>query len=174
MLTKGLIDVTFNTGSDHLRVGNGVNNGAQHGTSATPTTLSYATGRFGPGRLNACSFTTTQRAGRRGLVSLELDDNAQKLDDGKRFQQWLERFSYTYQAGPDSSFAVGVRRIIGSPPYIGVTPIFQRGWNLSAAYHRIFSGANEVYLVYGDAGAFATVPQLILKWIHYFGGEKGI
>jgi len=27
--------------------------------------------------------------------------------------------------------------------------------------------------VYGDANALATPPQLLLKWVHYFGAEKG-
>lgn len=195
VLTRGLIDVNLNTGSNYLRLANGsftpvtqntvaltfgsgaqnasVNNGAQHGLGATPTTLSFSTGRFGAGRLNYYSFTTTQRAGTRGLVSFEVDDSAQRLDAGALYQQWLERLSYTYQSGANSSFAFGIRRIIGTQPVLGTPPIFQSGWNLSAAYHRRFSGADEIYAVYGDASAFSTVPQFIVKWIHYFGGTKG-
>lgn len=193
-LTRGLIDISAGTGSNYLRLPDGtfapvtqnsysvtfgsgaqnssVNNGPQHGASATPTTVSYSTGRFGAGRLDGWSLSSTVRAGRRGLASFEIDDNTQHLDAGQRYTQWLERVSYTYQAGPNQSFALGVRRIIGTPPELDGVPVFQTGWNLSAAFHRTF-GANELYAVYGDASAFSTVPQFIVKWIHYFGAAKG-
>lgn len=195
VLTRGLIDVNVNTGSSYLRLADGsftpvtqntvamtfgsgaqnasVNNGAQHGLGATPTTLAFSTGRFGAGRLNYYSFTTTQRAGARGLLSFELDDSAQHLDSGALYQQWLERVSYTFQSGSNSSLALGIRRIIGIAPVLGTAPLFASGWNLSAAYHRRISGADEVYAVYGDASAFSTAPQFIVKWIHYFGAAKG-
>jgi hypothetical protein len=95
------------------------------------------------------------------------------LDAGGSYHQWLERASYTYQANREQSLALGVRRIVGRPPMLDRIPLLQTGWNLSAAYHRTFGGANEIYAVYGDAGAFSTVPQFIVKWIHYFGAGKG-
>ena len=196
ILTKGRIDVSISgIGSDFLRLSNGdfaavsqnqyavtfgsgvqntsVNNGAQHGSSATPTTISLTTGRFGYGHLNYWSATTTQHALRNGLLSFELDESNQNMDSGAVYRQWLERLAYTYQAGPNSSFALGVRRIIGTPPVLDGAPLFQSGWNLSAAYHRTFDGSNEIYAVYGDASAFATTPQFIVKWLHYFGAAKG-
>jgi hypothetical protein len=196
ILTRGLIDINFSTGSDYVRLQTGgtfhpvnqngisltfgsgaqnsnVNNGAQHGSSATPTTIAYYTGRFGPGRLNAVVFNSTVKAAGRGLVTVELDGNTQLLDAGGYYRQWLERISYTYQANRDESLAFGVRRIIGYPPMLDQTPQFQSGWNISAAYHRWFSGANELYAVYGDASQFSTVHQFIVKWIHYFGAGKG-
>ncbi len=195
VLTRGLIDINVGTGSNYLRLSDGsftpvtqnaysitlgsgaanssVNNGAQHGQSATPTTLAYATGRFGAGRLNAWSFTSTQRLLRRGLISFELDENNQRLDNGTVYRQWFERISYAYQMSRDASFAFGVRRIIGTPPVLTGPPEFQHGWNISAAYHRTFGGTNEIYAVYGDASAFSTVPQFIIKWIHYVGAGKG-
>jgi hypothetical protein len=196
VLTKGLVDVNVGVGSSFLRMNNGVfspisqngvsvtfgsgaananvNNGAQHGQGATPTTVAFYAGRFGPGNLDSYTLSSTIRAGRRGLLSGEFDDNRQLLDAGGRFEQWLERVAYTYQAGPDQSLAFGVRRIIGTPPELEIdrVPSFQSGWNLSAAFHRVF-GANELYAVYGDASAFSTSPQFILKWIHYFGAAKG-
>ncbi len=195
VLTRGLIDLNFGLGSSYLRLSNGtftpvtqnqyavtfgsgaqnssVNNGAQHGQSATPTTISFATGRFGAGRLNSYSVTSTLRASRRGLVSLELDENNQLLDQGGVYRQWFERIAYSYEAGRDASFALGVRRIMGIAPVLDAPPQFQQGWNLSAAYHRTFNGTNELYAVYGDASAFSTVPAFIVKWIHYFGAPKG-
>lgn len=163
------ISLTFGSGADN----SSVNNGAQHGASATPTTISYFTGRFGPGRLNSWTFLSTMKAMRRGLLSLEADGNVQLLDAGGRHDEWLERVSYTYQADRDTSFAIGVRRIIGTPPVFGELPQEQHSWNLSAAYHRTFNGQSELYAVYGDASAFSTVPQFIVKWIRYFGAGKG-
>lgn len=195
-LTRGLVDVNFSVGSSYVRFapngvfyptssngisvtfGSGaenssVNNGAQHGSSATPTTIGFSTGRFGPGRLTSWTFASTMKAMRRGLLSFELDGNVQLLDAGPRYTQWLERVSYTYQANRETSFALGARRIIGTPPILDALPREQQGWNLSAAYHRTFSGVNEIYAVYGDASAFSTVPQFVVKWIHYFGAGKG-
>jgi hypothetical protein len=44
--------------------------------------------------------------------------------------------------------------------------------NVSVALHdRV--GRDDVYLVYGDANALVTPAQVILKWVHYFGAEKG-
>ncbi len=195
ILTRGLIDINVTTGSDYVRLTSGgifhpvnqngiaitfgsgaqnssVNNGAQHGTSATPTTIAYYSGRFGPGRLNAVTFSTAMRASRRGLLTFELDGNTQMLDAGGRYQQWLERFAYSYEASRDESFALGVRRIIGTPPMLDQLPVYQSAWNLSASYHRTF-GLNEIYAVYGDASELSTVPQFIVKWIRYFGAGKG-
>ncbi|MFN2450306.1 MAG: hypothetical protein ABR508_11065 [Candidatus Baltobacteraceae bacterium] len=196
LLTRGLLDVNVQSGSSYVRLtpdepfypvtqngvfltfGSGaenssINNGAQHGSSATPTTIGYSTGRFGPGRLNSLTFTSTMRAARRGLLSFEVDGNTQMLDAGGAYHQWLERAAYTYQANSDESLAFGVRRIIGTPPMIDRVPPFQSGWNLSAAYHRTFNGTDEIYAVYGDASAFSTVPEFIMKWIHYFGAGRG-
>lgn len=203
ILTRGLIDINFSTGSDYVRLRTGgtfhpvnqngvsvtfgsgaqntsVNNGAQHGASATPTTVAYYTGRYGPGRLNFMTLNSTVKAVGRGLVTFELDGSTQLLDAGAAelarrgsFTQWLERVSFSYQANRDSSLALGVRRIIGYAPMLDDVPAYQSGWNVSAAYHRIFGGENEVYAVYGDASQFSTVHQFIVKWIHYFGAAKG-
>jgi hypothetical protein len=84
----------------------------------------------------------------------------------------------------DSSFAVGLRRIIGTPPAVGsfasfgTTPFpvgpasFSSATNVSVAYayHR---KRDELYLVYGDASAAVTKPALIMKYVFYLGGEKG-
>jgi hypothetical protein len=112
-------------------------------------------------------------AGPRGTLTLEADDTQQYLDAGPRYVQWLERASFAYQSGPDSSLALGVRRIIGFSPYLDSPPAFQSGWNVSAAYHRKLPAFGEVYVAYGDASAFSTVPQFIVKLIHYIGADKG-
>jgi len=88
--------------------------------------------------------------------------------------QWLERLGDTYATGPNSSLAVGVRRIVGTAPLLDVTspPGSVRAWNLSFAYHRRLPH-DELYFAYGDASQLSTLPQLVLKLIHYIGAEKG-
>ncbi|HEV3153610.1 MAG TPA: sugar-binding protein [Candidatus Baltobacteraceae bacterium] len=140
--------------------------------SNAPDWISFNTGRFGPGTLHSWSRTASLHLGARGLVTLEADDTDQFTDAGSRYTQWLERFSYAYQSGANQSFAIGVRRIIGTPPELSGTPAFVDGWNLSAAFHRKVPGG-EIYMVYGDAAAFSTAPQFIVKWIRYVGADKG-
>lgn len=161
-------------------------NGIQLGynlNSALPTFASFNTGRFGPGRLNSWTRSTTFRTGSRGSATLEFDDTDQRLDTGDGMKLWLERFNYAYQSGPNESLAFGIRRIIGSPPQLfapqlpleclGATAITcSNAWNLSAAFHRKMPGG-ELYLVYGDASLISTSPQFIIKYIKYFGADKG-
>ncbi len=40
-----------------------------------------------------------------------------------------------------------------------------------AFHHR--TPHDELYFAYGDASRLSTLPQFILKFIHYFGAEKG-
>ncbi|MBV9103207.1 MAG: hypothetical protein JO060_06420 [Candidatus Eremiobacteraeota bacterium] len=194
-LTKNLIDLNEVVGSGYLLLPSGVmtpvsQNGLQltwhsgsandpgnnlyHGSSATPTSVLWNTGRFGPGRLDTWIRTSTMRAGMRGTLSLEVDDTTQWLDSGTRNVQWLQRLAYTYATGADASIAIGVRRIIGTPPLIDSTqpPGYTNAYNLSLAYHRR-TPHDELYFAYGDASQLYTVPQWILKWIHYLGAEKG-
>jgi hypothetical protein len=180
LTTRKLFHVQLTTGSLYTRLGNGVFTPAtQQGIalthdygSATPTTFSFNTGRFGPGRLNSWTRSTTLRAGERGSFTVEADNTDQHTDSGERFVQWLERASFAYQISSDSSLALGVRRIIGVPPELDVPQPFASGWNLSAAFHRKVPGG-EVYVVYGDASTFSTVPQFIVKFIKYVGADKG-
>jgi len=195
VLTQNRIDVQATVGSAYLRLGsdvftpisqNGLNvtwrsgtandpgsNGV-HGSSSTPTTISWNTGRFGPGRVDSWVRSSTMRAGPRGTLSLEADDTRAYEDGGATNVQWLERAGYSYATGPNSSLALGVRRIIGTPPVVDVTqlPSLTRAWNLSFAYHRRLPH-DEVYFAYGDASQLSTLPQFVVKLIHYFGAEKG-
>jgi hypothetical protein len=140
--------------------------------SATPTRISFNTGRFGPGRLNSWARSATLRVGQRGSLTIEADDTDQYLDSGIRYTQWLERASFAYQSGRDESVAFGVRRIIGFQPELAFAPDFVNGWNVSAAFRRKVPGG-ELYVVYGDAATFSTVPQFIVKFIKYVGADKG-
>lgn len=180
VLTKNYVEVWANTGSSYLLLGNGVfapitlnsRGFGWRSTTAYPTFIEYDTGRFGPGKLVSWARSSVIRLGNRASITLQANDTQQHLDNGTTYTQWLERLSYAYQSGPNESFAVGVRRIIGTPPMLSGIPSFSSAWNLSFAYHKLIQH-NEIYLVYGDASAFATSPQLIFKVVHYFGADKG-
>jgi hypothetical protein len=195
LLTQSRIDLNVGIGSSYLLLDNGVftpisQNGVgltwhsgtanqpgsygYHGSSATPTTITYNAGRFGPGRVESWTRSSTMRAGPRGTLSLEADDTRAYEDAGATNVQWLERLGYSYATGPNSSFALGVRRIIGTQPLLELSrpPGFVSAWNLSFAYHRR-TPHDELYFAYGDASQLSTLPQFLVKFIHYFGAEKG-
>lgn len=145
-----------------------------HGASATPTQINYSTGRYGDGRLDTWFRSTTMRVGNRGALSLSVDDTAQWMY-GKTADniQWFDSVSYSYQVNRSSSFAIGVRRVIGYPPQPngggnceGVCS------NVSLAYH-LRVRDYEFYLAYGDPNTLTTVPQGIFKVIFYGGAQKG-
>jgi hypothetical protein len=183
-ISQNGVGITYHSGTV-----NGPGNFPNHGAGATPTSVTFNTGRFGPGRLDSWTRLTTMRAGMRGLLSFELDDTRQYLDRGGVNTQWLERASYSFAASANSSLALGVRRIVGTPPLVfASSPVSctttvpqpatefvgpcTGAWNLSASYHYRLPH-DELYLGYGDASRLSTTPGFILKLIHYFGAEKG-
>jgi len=180
VLTRNFIELWANTGSSYVLLGIGVftpitTNALGFGwrsTTAYPTFIEYDSGRFGPGRIVSWARSSVVRVGNHASITLQANDTQQHLDSGQTYTQWLERLSYAYQSGPNESFAIGVRRIIGTPPMLDRVPSFSSAWNLSFGYHKLLEH-NEIYLVYGDASAFATSPQLIFKMVHYFGADKG-
>jgi hypothetical protein len=150
-----------------------------HYHTPTVTQLSWYTGRFGPGLLQSWFRNTTLKAGPRGYVTFEADSNRQWLDNGITYTSWLEKATYTYENGANSSIGVGVRRIIGSSPIVLYAPAPNQpfnppinAWNLSLAYHLRFAH-NELYFVYGDANALQTAPRFVIKLIEYAGADKG-
>jgi hypothetical protein len=163
------IQFTWHSGS-----ANNPGNNGNHGSSATPTVISWNGGRFGPGYLTSWLRSSTMRVGIRGTVTFEADNTNDWLDRGTPDIQWLERVSYNYLIGPTSSVAFGIRKIDGTAPLVDTTvpPIFIDAWNVSFDYHKRW-GPNELYFAYGDASQVYTVHEFILKLIHYFGAEKG-
>ncbi len=195
MLTKSSVDLQLYSGSDYWRFGptmtpisqnggfsityhsgtqNNLNNFPAHGSSATPTQIQYYTGRYGTGRLDTWYRSTTLRVGTRGLMTFALDNTAQWMPGNAPDNvQWFEDASYAYQVTPDSSVAIGVRRIVGMPPLPngggnceGVCS------NISVAYHLRLKNY-ELYAAYGNPNTLVTVPQAILKLIFYAGAQKG-
>ena len=139
---------------------------------STPTQVNLDTGHFGQGLLDSWLRSTTMKFGEKGLLSLEVDDTQQFADTGSTYTQWLERASFALQQNADDSVALGVRRIIGVAPDLTGVNSFEDGWNVSAAFRRKFPNG-ELYLVYGDAALFSTSPQFIIKYVRYFGADKG-
>jgi hypothetical protein len=87
--------------------------------------------------------------------------------------QWFEGISYTYGVSRESSFAIGLRRVIGDPPQPnGGGNCVGRCSNVSIAYHLRLRD-EELYFAYGNPNTLTTVPQAILKAIFYVGGQKG-
>jgi len=194
-LTKGTIDLQLYSGSAYWRFGsllepisqnagfsltyhsgmqNNLNNFPTHGSSATPTSIQYYTGKYGlGGRLDTWYRTSTIRVGNRGSLTLMLDNTAQWLTKGPANVQWFDGVSYAYQISANSSFAVGVRRVVGFPPQPNGGGNCQGTCsNVSFAYHLRLRN-EELYAAYGNPNALVTVPQAIFKVIFYAGGEKG-
>ena len=195
VLTKSAWDLQLFSGSDYWRFGqslepisqsagfaltyhsglqNNVNNFPAHGSSATPTEIQYYTGRYGAGRLDTWYRTSTIRAGERGFVTLTLDDTAQWLrGNGRDNVQWFDELAYSYQISRGSSLALGIRRVIGTPPVPnGGGNCIGTCSNLSVAYH-LRSPHSELYVAYGNPNTLSTVPQLFFKMIFYAGAQKG-
>ena len=162
---------------------------ASRGTAARPTTpaATASTARrrrrrrsrttpAGSARAASTRGSAARRcaSGTRGTLSLEADDTRGYEDNGTTNVQWLERAGYAYATGANSSLALGVRRIIGTPPIVDIRslPGFTGAWNLSFAFHHR-TPHDELYFAYGDASQLSTLPQFVLKLIHYFGAEKG-
>jgi len=193
LTTRTLFNLQVSTGSTYAVLPDNVftpitQQGARIGYNLNgllPAFVSFNTGRFGPGKLDSWTRSATFRTGTRGALTVEADDTDQYADSGLRHTEWLERLGYSYQSGPNQSLALGVRRIIGTQPFLAPEPPgcrapdvtapdcgYASGWNLSAAFHQKMVGG-ELYVVYGNAANFSTVPRFIVKYIHYFGADKG-
>ena len=169
-----------NTGAAYVRFGDGpfepvTQNGPMIGYrlhSSTPTMMSYNQGRFGDGYLRSWVRQTTMPVGSLGTVTFEGDDTDFAQNGGTSMKQWLEKASFSFQTGHDTSLAIGVRRIVGIAPPFDSTPAYTNAANLSFAFHRVLDH-DELYFVYGDPNNFATTHALTVKLVHYFGAAKG-
>lgn len=195
LLTKNTFDLQLSSGSDYWRFGtaltpisqnagisltyhsgmqNNMNNFPTHGASSTPTSISYSTGRYGDGRLDTWFRSSTMRVGERGSLTLTVNNTAQWLNGlAPDNVQWFDSLAYSYQIDRDSSFGVGLRRVIGMPPSPnGGGDCIGTCSNVTLAYHKRFKH-EELYAAYGDPNTLITVPQAILKIIFYMGSQKG-
>jgi hypothetical protein len=128
---------------------------------------------FGNARLDSWSRSTTFALGRHATLTLQANDTRHYLAQGVN-TEWLERLSVAVQQGPDASFAVGLRRIVGTGPDLGGadTTCMRACTNVSFAYHKRF-GPFEFYTAYGDPSQLYTRPQFLIKLLRYIGAEKG-
>jgi len=195
LLTKSAWDFQIYSGSDYWRFGqtlspisqgsgfqvtyhsglqNNMGNFPAHGASATPTTIQYVTGHYGLGRLDTWTRNSTLRVGGRGSLTFTVDNTAQWMPRGTADNvQWFDSVAYSYQVNANSSFAVGLRDVIGNPPQPnGGGDCMSRCANISIAYHLRLKN-EEFYLAYGNPNTLVTVPQAIFKVIFYAGGQKG-
>jgi hypothetical protein len=195
LLTKSAWDLQLYSGSDYWRFGdtlepisqgsgfsltyhsglqtNNSGNFPQHGSSATPTNIAYVTGRYGAGRLDTWTRTSTVRVGDKGTVTFTVDNTSQWMPVGPSNIQWFDGIAYSYQINQESSFAIGLRQVIGMPPIPnGGGNCEGRCANVSVAYHLRLRN-EEFYLAYGNPNTLITVPQALLKVIFYVGGQKG-
>ncbi len=195
VLMKSSWDLQLYTGSDYWRFGsqlepisqnggfnltyhsglqtNNSGNFPSHGSSATPANIQYETGRYGAGRLDTWFRSATVRVGDKGTVTFTVDNTSQWLPAGPDNIQWFNSVAYSYQVNRDSSFAIGLRSVNGTPPDPnGGGNCVGKCTNVSVAYHLRLRN-EEIYLAYGNPNALTTVPQAILKVIFYLGGAKG-
>lgn len=142
------------------------------GTS-TPSSFGFASGAYGPGRLNAWYRSTSILLGRAATLTLEADNTQQFLSAGGVNTQWLERVSLAFQSSRDSSLAIGLRRFSGTAPTPnGGGQCQDICSNVSFAFHKRL-GKRELYIAYGDPSQLFTTPQFIIKLIDYIGADKG-
>jgi hypothetical protein len=144
-----------------------------HAGTPTPTMFGYATGAYGFGKLDSSYRSTTIKAGHGMYLTLEADDTRQYMPSGTVNVQWLERASLAFQTGRDSSFAIGWRKFVGTPPDpSGGGNCLAMCTNFSFAYHKRFDH-RELYAAYGNPSQLSTVPQFLVKIIDYIGADKG-
>ncbi len=195
LLTKSAWDLQLYSGSAYFRFGpalvpvnqnggfqltyhsglqtNNSGNFPAHGSSDTPTVINYSTGAYGAGRLDTWFRTSTIRAGVKGTVTFTLDNTSQWIPNGQSNIQWFDGVAYSYQVNRESSFAIGLRRVIGDAPQPnGGGNCVGTCSNVSVAYH-LRLPHEEIYLAYGNPNTLTTVPQALLKVIFYVGGQKG-
>lgn len=180
LTTRSLWDLQVATGASYTLVNGIVTPLTQntytltfHAGTATPSSLAFASGAYGNGRLNAWYRTTNILIGHAYTLSLEADNTQQFLSAGGVNTQWLERVSVAFQSSRDSSLAIGLRRFSGTPPSpSGGGQCDGVCTNVSFAFHKRF-GKRELYVAYGNPSLLYTTPQFIVKLIDYIGADKG-
>lgn len=194
-VTKSAWDLQVYTGSDYWRFGptlepisqssgftlayhtglvNNLPNYLAESTTATTTRIRLFSGHYGNGFLDTWFRESAIRVGNRGTLNLTLDDTEQYMPTSPNNMQWFEGIAYAYQIAPNSSVAIGARRITGYPPQPnGGGNCEGECSNVSVAYHLRWK-RYELYAAYGDPNTLTTVPQALFKLIFYAGAEKGV
>ena len=144
-----------------------------HGASSTATNVTLNEGTYGDGFLQSWFASTTIPLTRNMALALTSDETNQRFPTQAALVQRLDSVSLTAQLGSNSSFAVGLRQIIGMPPIPNAGGYcIGRCSNVSLVYHYQMRRA-EWFFAYGDPNAATTAPQAIVKYIFYAGADKG-
>lgn len=176
--TKSRFNVALTSGTKYL-LGDGgaLRPAAQNGVAltwdygtATPATLSFNSGKFGPGRLNSWSASSAQRIAKRVLLTLEADASVQNLPDGRRHEQLLERATLAYRLGERSSLALAAGHASGVAPYLDSVQLYQNAWNVAAAYRQKVRNG-ELVVTYGDWSTYSNVRGVAIKLVRYATGD---
>lgn len=136
------------------------------------STYQFQAGRYGDGWLVAIDRIAGMRIARRAALALE--GYSTVWSGAFTDTQWLERASMVYALNHDTSVSIGVRKLIGTaPPFPGLPPpAFTNATNVSFSFARR-RAHDDFFLVYGDPNTLSTTPALIVKYVHYFGADRG-
>jgi len=178
------VSVSFSSGSQYLRVPDGrfrpfdqqgIGIGYLDGT-ATPVDVFYSAGRYADGFLRSWVRRAVVKPTTRSSLIAEFDDQRYRPDGSGVRTQYLQRVAYAEQFPGDSSAVIGIFRTAGiAPSTLGTMTLATTGGdalNLDFAYyHR--GRRDEVYATIGNPSLLATSPQMLLKFIYYFGPVRG-
>jgi hypothetical protein len=133
-----------------------------------PIDASFSFGPFGNNYTQISSITTTRQLGRYSL-GLEYDGTLERAFlTGQLDSQWLRRISLGESLDAESNVSVSLRAINGRGGF-AQSP----GSNIALAYHRRFTGGNELFVDYGTPAAFNTLHRFIIKYVLHVGGDAG-
>jgi hypothetical protein len=137
------------------------------------STFNYQAGHYGDGWIVVIDRILGLRLAKRATLSLEAY-STQWRGDGTRNNQWLDRANVIFDVDRQTSFSIGARKLLGTaPPFPGQgIPLYTNATNLTFALSRR-RAHDDVFLVYGDPNTLSTTPALILKFVHYFGADRG-
>jgi len=132
----------------------------------------YLDGAFGTGWLRAIDRLGAFRIDRRVTLALEGYDTYWRGNGIDH--QWLERATATFDVDRQTNAVLGLRRIIGTPPlYPGLPlPVFVNTTNVSFGFTRHMAH-DDIFIAYGNPDAPFTRNTFLVKFIHYFGAERG-
>src|SRR5579884_574376 len=127
--------------------------------SPAPINAQYSWGPFGDYYLQQVTSNLTRPLGSRYTLSLEYDGTHEHFYSGPSDGQWLRRVSFGWSIDRDTTLSLALRNISGTGGF--AVP----GTNLSASFHRLFAGGDELYLSFGTPAATQTVNRFLVKYV---------
>lgn len=182
--THGNVSVSFSSGSQYLRVPDGrfrpfdqqgIGIGYLDGT-ATPVDAFYSAGRYADGFLRSWVRRAVVKPTTRSSLIAEFDDQRYRPDGSGVRTQYLQRVAYEEQFPGDSSAVIGIFRTAGiAPPTLGTTTLATTGGDALNLDTRTTTAAAATKCMRRSVNPslLATSPQMLLKYIYYFGPVRG-